>query len=103
MKKTLSILLALMLTSSSVLAFVYEIPIRTSEEIHKLSDSELSDAYIEAKIEEKASGEFHAGAGFSSAKDYGKRKSLLRYIFDLRREMAKRERINSDELDSYLK
>ena len=68
-------------------AFLYEIQILSIEQIKELSDEEMIDAYTEAKIEEKASSEFHVGAGFSSAKDYTKYKDLLRYIIYLRREM----------------
>ena len=67
-----------------VLLFLYDIKILTPQEIKLLSNDDLTEVYIEARIEEKASAEFHVGAGFSSAKDYGRRKGLLRYIFDLK-------------------
>ncbi len=67
-----------------------------------MNDKALTDAYIEAKIEEKASREFVEAAGFNSAKDYGNRKKLLRYIFDLRREIGTRASINIDDIDKYL-
>ena len=67
-----------------------------------MTDEELTATLIEAKVEEKASQEFHQGAGFSSAKEYYKRKDLLRFIIYLRQEMKTRE-MEADPLDSWLK
>jgi len=92
----------LFLSTVTAQAFLYEIPILSKEEIKKLSKEDLSEAYIEAKIEEKASQEFHIGAGFSSAKDYTKRKNLLRYIINLRKEMSERQ-VQVDPINDWLK
>ena len=74
----------------------------TAEEILALQDLQLMDAYREAKIEEKASSEFHVSAGFSSAKEYNQRKELLRYIIFLRKEMKKRD-LEPEPLEDWLK
>jgi len=71
-------------------AFLYEIDFLTKDQIKELSDEAIVEAHTEAKIEEKASAEFHIGAGFSSAKEYRLRKDLLRLIIYLRREMILR-------------
>jgi Na+-translocating ferredoxin:NAD+ oxidoreductase RnfG subunit len=103
MKKIMVFFLVLALLASPAAAFLYEITVLTKEEIQKLSDSDLEDAYIEARIEEKTSREFHTGAGYNSAKDYNKRKQLLRYIFELRREIGNREELKDLNLDEYFR
>lgn len=103
MRKIIIFLSIFVMLSTQASAFLYELKILSAEEITQLSDEQLMDVYVEAKIEERASGEFHYGAGFNSAKEYNKRKELLRYIFELRREMGKRRKIKTDSIDSYLK
>lgn len=103
MKKIIMFVLAVLLLTNPVFAFLYEIKMLNREEIHQLSDAQLEEAYISARIEAKASEEFHQGAGFSSSKDYDSRKALMRYIFELRREISKREGMKMDELDQNLK
>ena len=83
-------------------AFLYEIEMLSPEQISVLTDQKLIESYTEAKIEEKTSAEFVLAAGFSSAKDYEKRKSLLRYIIYLHREMNKRN-IEPDPIEEWLK
>jgi len=102
MKKILISVLILALLASPAVAFLYEMKILTREEIKKLTDDELTEIYIEARIEEKASSEFHGAAGFSSSKDYNSRKKLLRFVFELRREMAIREKIVAEAIDEHL-
>ena len=82
-------------------AFLYNIKFMTEAEISELSDDALVDTFLDAKIEEKASAEFHEGAGFSNAKEYEKRKQLLRFIIYLHREMDKRG-IIPDPIDNWL-
>lgn len=101
MKKLLIAIIVVLMAATSSSAFLYEIEILTQEQIKKLSDTELVEVYTEAKIEEYASSEFHQGAGFSSGKEYEKRKDLLRYIIFLRREMALRE-LESDPIQEWL-
>jgi hypothetical protein len=103
MRKIFVFILLFMFLAMPSYAFLYEITILSSEEIAKLSNDDLKEVYIEARIEKKASGEFHAGAGFSSKKPYEKRKDLLRYIFDLKQEMGKREEVETEKIDEYLK
>jgi len=83
-------------------AFLYEIDFLTMEQIKELSDQALVKAHTEAKIEEKTSGEFHIGAGFSSAKEYRLRKDLLRLIIYLRREMNLRG-LEIDPIEQWLR
>ena len=76
--------------TSTASAFLYELKMHSSLEIKEMSNEQLLDAYLDAKIEERASAEFHEGAGFSNAKEYQMRKQLLRYIIFLRKEMQER-------------
>ncbi|VAX35899.1 hypothetical protein MNBD_UNCLBAC01-1113 [hydrothermal vent metagenome] len=103
MKKIIVLLSIFVVLSTQAMAFLYEIPVLTKAEIVKLSDEDLVETYIEVKIEEKASKEFHRAAGFSSAKDYNKRKNLLRFLFELRLEMSKRGQIKAGSLDELLR
>ena len=103
MKKIIILLSIFVVFSTQAMAFLYEIQVFTKEEIAKLSDKDLVETYIDAKIEEKASKEFHRAAGFSSAKDYNKRKDLLRFLFELRLEMSKRGQIEAGSLDELLR
>lgn len=101
MKNILMILLAVLIWTSPVLAFLYEIPILSKEEIVKLSDEELLDSYLEVKIEEKTSREFHEGAGYNSAKEYNKRKALLRFLYYLRKEIQRRD-LSMDPVEDWI-
>lgn len=100
-KKIIALVVLCLLVTVSASAFLYDIKMLTKEEIQKAKDEELIELYINARIEEKASGEFHRAAGFSSVKDYTNRKLLLRYLFELRREMGRREQLQVDDLDGY--
>lgn len=102
MKRLLILLVLISLIATPAFAFVYEVEILSKEEISKLSKDELSEIYSEAKVEEVASAEFHEAAGFSNAKDYKKRKDLLRFILNLRREMEERG-ITPEPIDQWLK
>ena len=101
MKTFLTALVAILLIVSPAQAFLYDLEILTTDQIKALSDEKLVDTYTEAKIEDKASGEFIKAAGFSSAKEYDKRKQLLRFIIDLRREMIKRS-IEPEPIEDWL-
>lgn len=102
MKKLAFLLAFVLLLTSNAQAFLYSVKLLTKAEIKQLSDDELVSTYTEAKIEEKASAEFHEGAGFSNAKEYEKRKDLLRFIVYLRQEMKARG-IEPDPVDEWLK
>ena len=102
MKKILIVLVALLLVAPNAQAFLYELKFLTPQEIKELSDEELTATYTEAKIEQKASAEFHEGAGFSSAQEYHKRKDLLRFIIFLHQEMLLRG-IEPYPLDHWLR
>ncbi len=102
MKRMAVVLVLLLCWTSPGEAFLYNLKMLSEVEISALSDEALKATYVEAKIEQKASAEFHQGAGFSSAKEYEKRKELLRFIIYLHREMEKRG-ITPDPIDSWLK
>lgn len=102
MKRWAVLLLIFLCWTSSAEAFLYELKFLSEVEISALADEALVATFLEAKIEEKASSEFHRGAGFSNAKEYEKRKQLLRFIIYLNREMNKRG-ITPDPIDSWLK
>ena len=101
MWKRAFILLAFLCLTTTAHAFLYEVAIHSVEEIHQMSDDQLKNAYIEAKIEERASAEFHQAAGFSKPKAYEQHKNLLRYIVHLGQEMKKRD-IEIPPVDSWL-
>ncbi len=102
MRKLIIFTVLLMLLSTSAHAFLYEIKLLTPQEIGELSDEELVSVYMEAKIEQTTSAEFHEGAGFSSAQEYYKRKDLLRFIIYLHQEMLERG-IQADPIDVWLR
>jgi len=102
MKKIIFITSVLLLICTFSFAFLYGVKVLTQEEIKELTDEELYEVYVDSKIEEKASGEFHKSAGFSSAKDYNKRKRMLRFIFDLRKEVDTRASFDVESIDRYL-
>lgn len=102
MKRLFSLVLVCLLVTVPAMAFLYSIDVLSPAEISKLSNKELSEIYQEAKLEQLASSEFHEAAGFSNAKDYKRRKDMLRYIVHLRKEMAKRE-LQPDPIDEWLK
>ena len=91
MKKFILTLLLLVMLVVPAAAFLYDIKMMTRDEIKALTDQQLMDAYIEAMIEDQTSREFHEAAGFNSAKEYNKRKDLLRYIIFLRKELVERD------------
>jgi len=101
MKRFLLAFIIIFICVSPGFAFLYQLELLTSEEIKELTDVQLWEVYVEAKVEEKASGEFHRGAGFSNAKEYEKRKELLRYIIYLRKEFNERD-IEVDPIEEWL-
>ena len=100
-RNALLILLSLFLWTSQAGAFLYEIPMKTKEEIKAASDADLMGAYIDAKIELDASRTFHNEAGLTP-KEYTKHKELLNYIVKLRLEMQIRE-LEVPPIDDWLK
>lgn len=101
MKRLAVLLILLLCWTGPGEAFLYNLKMLTEVEVSALSDEELQSVYLEAKIEQKASAEFHQGAGFSNAREYEKRKQLLRFIIYLHREMERRG-ITPDPVDSWL-
>lgn len=102
MKRMLIVLFVFLCWTTSGEAFLYNLKMLSEVEISALADEDLAGIYLEAKIEQKASAEFHKGAGFSNAKEYEKRKELLRFIIYLNREMNKRG-ITPDPIDTWLR
>ena len=103
MKKIFIMFCLLCFFSSPVFAFLSDVKILSKEKIAKLSDEELTEAYVNAKIEREANQEFHRNAGFSSIKEYDQLKQLLRYVFDLRMEMLQRKDLKPDKIDEVMK
>lgn len=99
--KIISLILSLLLfLSTSASAFLYEVKILTDAEINKLTDKELVDNFIAAKIEVDASKTFHGKAGFTP-KEYDKYKLLLGFVIQLRQEMQERG-IEAPPVDEWL-
>lgn len=73
-------------------AFAYEpdIKILTQEEMVKLPEKELLDAYIDTSVEIQAAKTFHTTSGFLP-KEYRSFKNLLRYRILLINEIKKRK------------
>ena len=101
MQKISMILFVILLCAGTASAFLYEIQMHSMLEITEMTNDQLLENYLEAKIEERASAEFHEGAGFSNAKEYQLRKDLLRYIIYLRKEMLTRE-LEPDPVEDWL-
>jgi len=102
MRKITLFVMAFLLVTTVAQAFLYDIKLLTPQEIKELSDGDLVSVFMEAKIEQRASAEFHEGAGFSSAQEYYKRKDLLRFIIYLHQEMVQRG-IQPDPIDVWLR
>ena len=83
-------MLAILLITNSVYAFLYEVTVLSKPEIQKLSDEALTDAYIDAAVEIEASKDFHRTAGFTP-KEYKQHKDLLKYRILLIQEIEKRK------------
>ena len=90
MKKFIFLLVLFLVLGANAWAYLSELKIIPKEEIVKLSDAGLIDAYIEAVVELKASETFHATSGFTP-KEYDNYKELLRYKILLLQEIDKRK------------
>lgn len=105
MKRTLAAAFSFVLLLSSVsFAFLYDdVKFLTKAEIQKLTNEQLYEMYIQTKVVEKSSQEFHISAGFSNAKEYKERQKLIRLLFDLRMEMSNRPELDPQKIDDNLK
>jgi len=104
MKKLFILFLLCLLWVAPAGAFLYDdVKFMTTEEIMKLSDQELYERYVDTKVIEKASQEFHIANGFSNTKEYGLRRKVIRLIFDLRMEMLKRESLDPAKVDENMR
>ncbi len=77
-KLTLATMMVLFLTPLSMAEFASDVTILDKQDISKLSDEQLTDAYMNTLVEIEASRSFHATSGFS-AKEYKDYKNLLKY------------------------
>jgi hypothetical protein len=82
--------LVLIVWTSSAHAFLYDFKVKSMDEIKKLTNEEIIDAYTNAVIERRTSEAFYSKAGFAP-KEYESFKTLLHYLVDLHQEMAARE------------
>lgn len=71
-------------------AYLSDLKILSKQEIVKLTDEGLIDAFIEVVVEVKASEEFHSTSGFTP-KEYENYKDLIRYKILLIQEIDKRK------------
>ncbi len=78
------------LPARSAFAFKISIEILTEEQIAKLSDKDLTNAYIDTVVEVEAAKAFYTTSGFMP-KEYEVYKSVLRYRILLLDEMRKRK------------
>ena len=86
-KKVLTVVLVLMLVSAPVVfALTSDVAILPKEEIVRLSDEKLTDAYMDTVVEIEATTSFHATSGYTP-KQYGDYKELLKYKMRLLMEM----------------
>ena len=77
-KLTLAMMMVLFLTPLSMAEFASDVTILTKQDISKLSDEQLTDAYMNTLVEIEANRSFHATSGFS-AKEFKNYKDLLKY------------------------
>lgn len=104
MKKILIAVILFVCSVSVSHAFLYDdVRFLSREEIKKLSDQELYDVYVDTRVIEKASQEFHISAGFSNPKEYKERQKLIRLLFDLRTELSTRPDLDPQKIDDNMK
>ena len=90
LKKMSAVLMLLMFLSAiPVFALTPDVTILPKEEIVKLSDEKLTDAYMDVVVEIDASRTFHTTSGFTP-KQYQEYKGLLKYKFLLLMEIHNR-------------
>ncbi len=90
MKRIISLCVMMFMLTSQAFALEADIKILTKDEIAKLSDASLLEAYTEACVEIEAAKAFHNTSGFMP-KEYKNFKDLLRYKFTLLTEIKKRK------------
>ena len=102
MKKIMgSTLIMTFFLTAVVFAFPFDVTVLTKDAIKKLTNDQLEEVYIQAKIEVNASSTFYGKAGFTP-KEYDKYKDLLRFIINLRQEMAARD-MTAPPIDEWIK
>lgn len=92
-KKIIAVLAMLtvagVLSIRPVFAYMDDITILDPKEIVKLTDTQLTDTFIDVIVEMEASKTFHTTSGFTP-KEYTAYKNLLRYRIQLLMEIHKR-------------
>ena len=83
------VLIFMFLSIQAVFALTSDVSVLPKEEIIKLSDEKLTDAYMDAAVEIDASKSFHTTSGFTP-KQYTEYKELLKYKMLLLMEMHSR-------------
>lgn len=82
--------LILALVTGVGFCFIFDLKPMTKEEIHKLKEEKLKDAYIDVMIELEAANKFYSNSGFKP-KEYEQYRALLRFRTDLIIEFEERE------------
>ncbi len=90
MKNLLMASLVVLVCCLNAMAYLSELKILTKQEIVKLSDEKILEAYIDALVELTASETFHTTSGFTP-KEYENYKEMLRYKILLLQEIDKRK------------
>ena len=90
LKKMFAILMFVtFLSTLSAFALTADVTILPKEEIVKLSDEKLTDAYMDTVVEIEATRSFHATSGFTP-KQFTEYKDLLKYKMRLLMEIHSR-------------
>lgn len=101
MKKYLALVMAAVISAVCVFPCAGdEIKILANPEIEKLTNEQLVNTYIDAKIEAEAYKAF--GRTGYSHKEYSEYRELLAFIVRLRQEMEKRQ-VDAPPVDEWLK
>ena len=86
MNKKIYMTVLMLILALPVFALESSVSILPKEEIVKLSDDKLTDAYMDTVVEIEASKSFHTTSGFTP-KQYGEYKDLLKYKMRLLMEL----------------
>lgn len=71
-------------------AYLSDIKVLEKKDISKLSDDAVTQAYLDVIIEVEANNLYHKTAGFTP-REYQQYKDLLRYRYELKTELQKRQ------------
>jgi len=88
--KVCLLVFSLLMVASTSFAYLSDIKIIPTKDIEKLTDDGLGGVYFDVLIELTAITANHQGSGFSP-NEYKQFKELLRYQYNLKRELQKRQ------------